>query len=241
MDSAILIAMLVIIIGAYLQSAIGFGLAIATAPVLYFLSPDYVPAPITMVAVGLSLTNAWHYRQDLSLKGLSHAILGRIPGTLAGGALLWYINAQQLSLLIGLTVLAAVAVSLLPVRIEPTPKRLAWAGFFSGLFGTSSGIGGPPMALLLQHQAANVIRANLAAFFLVSSLMSLAVQGASGYLTWHHVQLTWPLIPASFVGYWLAKRTNHLIAKHQLRMMSLVLCCVSGGAAVVGYVLMATS
>ena len=41
---------------------------------------------------------------------------------------------------------------------EPTPTRMVVAGFFSGFFGTSSSIGGPPMALLLQHQEANQLR-----------------------------------------------------------------------------------
>ncbi len=91
----------------------------------------------------------------------------------------------------------AVFVSLLPFRIEPTPKRMVVAGFFSGFFGTSSSIGGPPMALLLQHQEANQLRGNLSAFFLFSSMISLVIQMPVGYLNMHHVMLSLPLLPPS--------------------------------------------
>ncbi|MCC4819936.1 sulfite exporter TauE/SafE family protein, partial [Vibrio lentus] len=89
------------------------------------------------------------------------------------GALLVMVSTSVLSLWLGLLVVFAVIVSLLPFRLEPTPIKMGIAGFFSGFFGTSSGIGGPPMALLLQHQDANQLRGNLSAFFVFSSIISL--------------------------------------------------------------------
>jgi hypothetical protein len=44
-------AMLIIFVGSYVQSSIGFGLAIISAPVLFFIDPMYVPAPITISAL----------------------------------------------------------------------------------------------------------------------------------------------------------------------------------------------
>ncbi|CRZ89005.1 permease [Vibrio cholerae] len=128
--------------------------------------------------------------------------------------------------------LFAVAVSLLPLRIEPNPTRMGIAGFFSGVFGTSSGIGGPPMALLLQHQEANQLRGNLSAFFVFSSIISLMVQWPTGFLTWHHVLLTLPLIPAAWLGYVLARKTTHSLPKEKIRFAALALCLVSGATAV---------
>ncbi len=171
MDLGILLAMTLIFVGSFVQSSIGFGLAIVTAPpILFQISPDYVPAPITVVALFLSLINASHHRATISLDGLWMAFLGRVPGSIAGAFLLYWVDASQLSLWLGVLVILAVAVSLLPFRIQPNPKRMMVAGFFSGFFGTSSGIGGPPMALLLQHQEGNLIRANLSAFFCCEQL-----------------------------------------------------------------------
>ena len=229
------LAALLIFLGSLVQSSIGFGLAIVAAPLLFLLSPDYVPAPITAVALILSVANAYRYRASISLKGLGAAIAGRIPGSLAGGALLLWADAKLLSLWLGAVVIIAVLVSLLPWKVTPTPGRMAVAGFLSGFMGTSTAIGGPPMALLLQHEKANLIRANLSAFFIVSCMLSLMVQVPIGRMGWHHLQLTLPLLPASLLGFWVATRWVDRISNQHIRVISLVLCTVSGLAAVAVY------
>ena len=50
----VLLACFVVMIGAFVQTAIGFGLAVIAAPILYFIHPYYVPAPITTCALVLS-------------------------------------------------------------------------------------------------------------------------------------------------------------------------------------------
>ena len=155
LSSSTLLSVLLIFIGSFVQTAIGFGLAVVAAPLLFTLSPDYVPAPVTLSALVLSILNALKLRSSISIGGLKMALLGRVPGSMAGGVLLTWVSVKVLELWLGLLVLLAVLVSLLPFRLEPTPRRMAIAGFFSGFFGTSSAIGGPPMALLLQHQEAN--------------------------------------------------------------------------------------
>ncbi len=231
----ILLAALLIFAGAFVQSLIGFGLAIVAAPLLFLLSPDYVPGPITLVALILSVANGLRYRANVSLHGLGAAVAGRVPGTLAGGALLVWMDARTLSLWLGLTVIMAVLVSLLPVRIRPTPARMGIAGFLSGFMGTSTAIGGPPMALLLQHETASLIRANLSAFFVVSCVLSLIVQVPTGYMTWRHLDLTLPLIPATLLGFWLATYWANKVTSRQIRAASLVLCALSGASAIALY------
>lgn len=218
-----------------MQSAIGFGLAIVAAPLLFLLSPDYVPGPITAVALVLSVANTYRYRANVSLKGLGAAVAGRVPGSLAGGALLLWVDTRFLSLWLGISVISAVLVSVLPIRIAPTAPRMAVAGFLSGFMGTSTSIGGPPMALLLQHEQANLIRANLSAFFIASCILSLAVQIPTGYMSWHHLSLTLPLLPATLLGFWLATRWVDRISSKHIRMVSLLMCSVSGIAAIAVY------
>lgn len=154
-DSVNLLAMGLIFLGSFVQTAIGFGLAIVAVPLLILWAPEYVPAPICLVALFISIMNALKHRSSVEIGGLKMALIGRVPGSIAGGFMLFFVSTQALTLWIGLLVLFAVIVSVLPFRIEPTPQRMTLAGFFSGLFGTSSAIGGPPMALLLQHQEAN--------------------------------------------------------------------------------------
>ncbi|WP_038173525.1 sulfite exporter TauE/SafE family protein [Vibrio pacinii] len=227
-----MIAALLIFLGSFVQTAIGFGLAIVAAPLLFLISPDYVPAPICLVALFISILNALKHRDSVEIGGLKMALIGRVPGSIAGGVLLVMVSTDLLALWLGFLVLLAVVVSLLPFRIEPTPTRMGIAGFFSGFFGTSSAIGGPPMALLLQHQEANQLRGNLSAFFVFSSIISLIIQVPAGFLTLHHLWISVPLIPAAWLGYKLARATTQTLPKQQIRIGALLLCSISGGTAV---------
>ncbi len=131
-----LLAIAMIFVGSFVQTAIGFGLAIVSAPILIIIAPQYVPAPICLVALFISLLNSLKYRSNIELGGLKMAIFGRIPGSIAGATLLVFVSTQTLSLWVGLLVLLAVFISIMPFRIEPTPTRMVISGFFSGLFGT---------------------------------------------------------------------------------------------------------
>lgn len=223
-----LIAALVVFIGSFVQSSIGFGLALIAAPILFLLDPAFVPAPVTLSALALSLANAWSFRHSISFRGLKYAFLGRVPGTIAGGLLLLWISQESLALWLGASVLIAVALSAKNMTLQPTPTYLAGAGFLSGFMGTSSSIGGPPMALVLQYQEADYIRANMSAFFVVSSIMSLIVLFFVGRLGALELSLSMPLLPASILGYWLAMQTLHLFSHRVLRICTLVLCAVAG-------------
>ncbi|MFA0068304.1 sulfite exporter TauE/SafE family protein [Vibrio breoganii] len=130
----------------------------------------------------------------------------------------------KFSLFIGIVVLLAVIVSLLPMKIDETPKRLVSAGFLSGFLGMSSGIGGPPLALLWQHQAAMLVRANLAAFFVISSIISLIIQIPIGYMSMKHLYLS---LPASYFGGRLAIIFVERIPQHMVRALSLGLCSIA--------------
>ncbi len=231
----VIIPVLIVVAGSFVQTAIGFGLAVIAAPLLFFINPDYVPAPITVAALTLSLANAWRFRHSISLTGLKFAILGRVPGTVAGGLLIFWIDQRTLGLWLGISVLAAVWLSFGKVAFRPTRGAMFCAGFLSGFMGTSSSIGGPPMALVLQHQTADFIRANMAAFFVVSCIMSLLMLSFVGRFGEQHILLSLPFMPASLLGYWLAMRSVHLITSRMLRLGSLSLCAVAGLAAVISY------
>ena len=226
----IAIAALVIFIGSYVQSSIGFGLAIIAAPFLFFIDPLYVPAPITVSAFTLSLANAARHWHLISFEGLKFAIIGRIPGTIGGGLLLFWISQEQLALWLGISVIVAVGLSLGNVAFKPTPGAL-----FSVFMGTSSSIGGPPMALVLQHQENDFIRANMAAFFCVSCLMSLLMLATIDRFRIEHILISLPLMPATLLGYWFAMKTLHKISHQNLRRASLALCTIAGSVAIASY------
>ena len=158
--------------------------------------------------------------------------MARIPGSILGGILLLYISTAHISLWLGIFVLTALVISLLPFRIEPTPQKMAVAGALSGFMGTTSGIGGPPMALLLQHQEANELRGNLSAFFMLSSVITIVVLICVGRFTFHHFLISLPLLPATWAGYRCALLSMKYISREWLRIAALLLCFISGVTAI---------
>lgn len=218
--------------GCFVQSTVGFGMAIVAAPIVYFFEPRFVPGTITLVGLVLALINMWQYRAMLSVKGLGAAFVGRVPGTLVAMALLLYISAESLALVLGIGVLMAVGISLLKVRIQPTPKALFWAGFASGLMGTSTSIGGPPMALVLQHADAGKLRANLAGYFAFSCVLSLIALSFTGHFSLWHLKYGIMILPAPILASLFAYRIQHLIKAEWLRYALLILCSVSGVIAI---------
>ncbi|WP_026970543.1 sulfite exporter TauE/SafE family protein [Aliagarivorans marinus] len=228
-----LAAFCLVFLGALVQYTVGFGMAVVAAPLLFLLSPIYVPGPLVILALVVSILSSYENRKNISLGGLKAALIGRLPGSIVGGVLLTQIDVSELSLWLGVAVLIAVVISLLPFRVNPTPRRLAVAGFLSGFMGTSTSIGGPPMALLMQHQQADLLRANLAAFFLASSLMSLAVQIPTGYMSWQHLMASLPLIPAVILASRASKKVRRWLPPEQMRYWSLGLCAISGLTAII--------
>ncbi|HBN13704.1 MAG TPA: hypothetical protein DD407_01600 [Pseudohongiella sp.] len=89
------------------------------------------------------------------------------------------------------------------------------------------------MALLWQHQNVALIRANLAAFFVVSCLISLLVLAPVGHFGWSHIMLSLPLIPATIGGFWVARQTMGRLSPQVIRGGSLILCAISGLYAVI--------
>lgn len=235
MELEIALAILVILVGSFVQSSIGFGLAIISAPILFFIDPVYVPAPITVSALTLSIANSYRHWGSISFAELKYAIFGRVPGTLAGGMLLLVIDQQLLALWLGVTVLVAVALSMSRIAFKPTKSSMLTAGFLSGFMGTSSSIGGPPIALVMQHEANDYIRANLAAFFVVSCLMSLVMLFSIGRFGMEEIVVSLPLMPATIAGYWIAMRTAKYISHDNLRRFSLILCVIAGSGAIASY------
>lgn len=65
----------------------------------------------------------------------------------------------------GALILAVVALSLRTIDLRATRGSAVVAGGVSGVTGTAAAIGGPFMAMVLQHEAPTRLRSTLAVFF----------------------------------------------------------------------------
>ena len=74
------------------------------------------------------------------------------------------------------------------------------AGFASGITGTATSIGGPPIAIVYQHRPAREIRTTMAVYFLVGAGISLVALLISGDLTRDQAVAALELLPFLALG-----------------------------------------
>lgn len=171
----LLLAGLAVFVGAIVQGAVGFGLGLVAAPVVTMLDPSLMPGSIQVVNATLPLfTLAVEWRR-IDWRGLGFAVLGRLPGSAIGALIVVYVSTRTLGVFVGVMVLIAVALTAHAVAVPRNGWTVTAAGFTSGITGTATGIGGPPVALVYQNAKGPQIRATLAAFFFLSATQSLII------------------------------------------------------------------
>ena len=84
--------------------------------------------------------------------------------------------------------------------VRPTRRVLLVAGTISGVTGTVAAIGGPPIALVYQHATGPTIRATLALYFSVGTVLSLAALRLTGSFGHHEAVLSAVLLPGTMPG-----------------------------------------
>ncbi|GAB2794211.1 sulfite exporter TauE/SafE family protein [Halomonas shantousis] len=214
-------------LGAFVQRATGFGLAVIGAPLLLMLEPRLVPVVLVMFGLLVSLMMAGRYRHEIRLDAIGMALVGRLPGNALGAWLLLAVPLAVLEHLIAAIVLIAVAVSLLRFSLPVNRLSLFIAGVVSGVFGTVSGIGGPPIALLMHRLPPDSVRGNLAAFFIVGSILTLTVLALAGRIQLWHLAMAVSFVPAILAGSWVAARIAHRLDRRTLQYASLSLCTLA--------------
>ncbi|WP_062268949.1 sulfite exporter TauE/SafE family protein [Endozoicomonas arenosclerae] len=224
--------MLVVFAGALIQGMIGFGMAVVAAPILYIIAPSLVPGTLICMAMFLALLTVRKYRGSIELADMKYAVFGRVPGSLLGAYLLAVASREQMSLFMGGAVLLAVFASLFSVKVRATKSSLFVAGVVSGVTGTTSSIGGPPVALVMQNETGDKIRASMSIYFVFSSIISLIFLAAAGMLGTHDVKYALMLVPPVLLGSKIASRISHRIDQKIIRHALLVLCSLAGISAI---------
>ena len=100
-----LLACGVVMIGSILQGSVGIGLGFAAVPLLVLLDPLFIPGPLLIAALLLTLLITYREHGSIEFSGIHWAIIGRVIGTVLGAILLTIIPQTKLSLLFGIIVL----------------------------------------------------------------------------------------------------------------------------------------
>lgn len=210
-----------VLLASALQASIGFGIGMLAAPIVALVDPGLVPATLIMVATLVTLMVSLREREDIDLRGTGWALVGRVPGTIAGALLLMLLPERGLAILLASVVLVGVAVTSIGWIPEPRRRNVVLAGAASGVLGTATAIGGPPMALVWQRNSGARLRGTMSGFFLVGSVMSIVALAVTGAVNKHTVWMFAALIPVAVAGYVLSRHLNRFLDRKRLRWLAI--------------------
>ena len=226
--TAWMVAIAIVVAGSMLQSTTGFGLALVSAPVLVLLDPTLVPGVVLAVATPLAMVMLIRERAHLDLNAIRWALLGRVLGAFGGSWAVLVLGTRDLSIAFALSLLLAVAMSVAGFSLANlTPGAMLGAGFASGVTGTATSVGGPIMALALQHESGPRLRTMMASFMAFGGMASLTLLTLIGEFGRREATLGLFLAPVSLIGIVLSCWTVHLFDRDHTRPTVLTFATVA--------------
>lgn len=221
------VAGIAVLIGAVVQGMIGLGVALVASPVIVLLDPTLMPGSMILCGAVLPILTLVTEHDDIDWRGLAWAFPWRFVGTAIGGWLVAVASADALGLMVGVFVLVAVGLSMISWRPRPSPTALSIGALVSGIGGTATSVGGPPMALVYQHQRPSMLRSTLAFYFLVSSTISLITLSLYGQLGWVQIRMGLLLLPFVVLGFIGSLYVRRLVDPEKVRSLVLVVSAAS--------------
>lgn len=226
--STLLLIAVALFVGSTMQSVVGLGVGLVSAPVATLAAPELMPGSLIVVALLLPCFTLVADHDDIDWPGLGWSLPARVVGTALGVWVVTHVDARELGIFVGVIVLAAVVATWRVVTVPITRASLSAAGFVSGVTGTATSIGGPPVALLYQHRPATQIRTTMAVYFLIGAGISLVGLGLAGEVTGQQLRAAALLAPVVLVGVVVGIPLRRRLPARVVRPAVLVL---SGGSA----------
>ncbi len=221
-------AIAVMAVGAAVQGSVGFGMNVVAAPILIHIDPALVPGPLLAAALVMSLMVARRDRAGINRPALFWALVGRFPGALLGTFLLVEVFSDwSLSLFLASVIMVGATLSVTPIRLPQGRGVIALGGFVSGVSGTATGVGGPPLALTLQNIPPRQLRGTMSVYFLLGASVSLVLLAAWGQFGTRHLLAVAILVPGQLLGFLLSGRLVPLLERGYTRPALLVISVAS--------------
>lgn len=219
----------VVLIAAVVQGSVGFGLGMLAAPAIGLTKPEMLPGTLLVLAAGMTLAGFLRDRRAVDWKVFGWASIGRVPGTIVGALLVGVLPTAGLSLTLALTVLLAASLSSIGWSPRATRGSLLVAGAASGVIGTSTSIGGPPLAIVLRRLAGPRLRGTMSAIFFGGSAISLLSLYLTGSLSSYHLTSALALAPVVGIGLLLSVPVSRRVPASRIYLVA-ILASVLGAA-----------
>jgi uncharacterized membrane protein YfcA len=222
-----LAALAILAAGAAVQGSVGFGLGVLGAPLLALLDPRLVPGPLLLDALLLTVLVAMREWKHVRFADLVWSVPGRFTGTVIAVLLMKAVPADRFQVPFGLLILAGVALTTWGPKLPLNARTLTVAGVAAGVMSTFTSIGGPPMALVYQHEDGPRVRGTLAAFFTLGVIFSMGGLGVAGRFGWAEVRLAAVLLPGVGIGFLLSRWSARWLDRGRTRALVLTTSAVA--------------
>lgn len=228
-----LVASAIVGVSALIHGGVGIGFPIVAAPLLALLSRDFVPGPTIAVAAAVTVTLAVRESGSIDRSTIRWALLGALPGSIAGAFTVANLPERGLTILFALVLLGAIALTVLGLEISLRPVTLAGAGLAAAFMGTTTAVGGPAIAVVYQRAPGPVIRGTLNLFFAALSAFGLTSLTLVGEFGGSDAAMALALVPGAVAGLLVSRRLAAVIDAGRVRAAVLV---VAASAAVVAVI-----
>ncbi len=226
--TAFLLIGLAVFISAFAQGCSGMGFAMLSAPIVTLFAPGLIPVLLLVLMIPLNAYIGWRERAAIDWRGVKLISVGRFLGTFLGLWILLVVNLYQLSLLIGWSTLIAAVVAMLSPSFDLGRTGLGLVGLITGVTETSTGVGGPPLALAYQHKSGAILRSTVALCFLVGEVISLIVLMIGGKVGSDTLLVSVQMLPFLVLGSYASKFVHHRLDGPLLRYLVLGFSSISG-------------
>jgi uncharacterized membrane protein YfcA len=211
--------LVVVFVATAIRSTFGFGEALVAVPLLVFIIPLKVAAPlavlISITVAAVVVAQDW---RNIHLRSATWLIVATLPGIPLGLLLLTSRHQVFVKAALGAIIFLFAVFSLIgraPFGLKNDNR--AWllvCGFSAGVLGGAFGMNGPPLAIYgsMRRWSAQHFRATLQAYFLPASLL-----GMIGYLIaglWTRTVTHYYLIslPVAIVALFIGRIVNHRLS-----------------------------
>jgi uncharacterized membrane protein YfcA len=213
LDSLTLTVVAVFFGATLLRSALGFGEALIAVPLLAFVLPVKVAAPvavlISITVAALVVAQDWRH---VHLRSAVHLVLSTLAGIPLGLLLLRSVSEPVAKAVLGVLVAGFAGYSLRRRGShELTDDRHAWLfGLSAGVLGGAYGMNGPPLVMYgaLRRWSPEHFRATLQGYFLPASVMGMIGYWAAGLWTPAVSRYYLVSLPTSLVAIALGRMIN---------------------------------
>jgi uncharacterized protein len=226
-------ANLVIFLATVLQAATGVGFAMLAVPLLALISLEWVPAPMLICNIGLSLAIMNRGRGHMVRTEAPPLLLGLTFGTVAGAGILSLFGDQGLEVMIGGIIVTAVLASFLSPQFAITRGRLFCASLIGGATGVIAAMHGPPLIIIYQREPPQKVRATMAGVFVFGSLLALSLLWLAGLLGWGDLWRGAVLLPGVALGFFVGRAVGGRMSPGVVRYAMLTLAGSAGLALLV--------